>query len=189
MKYEGFFFAQKCMHVSTCSACTRARARTQTLLINSGDQSLGTLKISWRSDFIWLRNWGVLPGNTFGNKQTNRQTDNKQTLLKFNIEGQNYKSCHLFVGRHKTIRKYRENPNTNPTPNPTPIRGQTFTQLNHIGSSTNFKDIFPIIQGHDLWYQRWPLPSILQSGFLNVLQVPNLGQIMSDLHQPFKIYS
>ena len=45
--------------------------------------------------------------------------------------------------------------------------------LNHVGSSSNFLDIFLIIYRHDSWFQRWPHPPSLQSGTLNVLQVPN----------------
>ena len=45
--------------------------------------------------------------------------------------------------------------------------------LNHVGSSSNFQDIFLIIYWHDLWCQRWPHPPSLQSGTLNILQVPN----------------
>ena len=37
--------------------------------------------------------------------------------------------------------------------------------------------IFSFIYCHDLWCQIWPYPSSLQSGALNVLQVPNVGQI------------
>ena len=70
------------MHVFTHCACTHARAHVQTLLINSGDQSWHTLKVSWSSDLIWLRYWGVLPGNTFSNiRQT---SSDRQTLLKVN---------------------------------------------------------------------------------------------------------
>ena len=35
---------------------------------------LHSLKILWWSDFIWLRYWGVLPGNTFGDRKTDGQT-------------------------------------------------------------------------------------------------------------------
>ena len=45
---------------------------------NSVDKCDYTQKISWRSNFIWLRNWSVLPGNTFGYIR-------HQTLLNFNI--------------------------------------------------------------------------------------------------------
>ena len=38
-----------------------------------GDPQELILNDSWRSDLIWLRYWDVLPGNTFGNRQTNRQ--------------------------------------------------------------------------------------------------------------------
>ena len=44
--------------------------------------------------------------------------------------------------------------------------------LNHVRSPSNFQDIFLIIYLHDFW-----CPS-LQSGTLNILQVPNLGQIL-----------
>ena len=51
-----------------------------TLLITRRYQSQYILNVLWSSDFIWLKYWGVLPGNTFGdNKQTNiRQTDTTQ---------------------------------------------------------------------------------------------------------------
>ena len=45
--------------------------------------------------------------------------------------------------------------------------------LNHVRSSSNFQDIFLIIYWHDSWFQRWPHYPSLQSGTLNVLQVPN----------------
>ena len=67
------------MHVFTRCACTRALAHVQTIFINSGDQSWHMLKFSWSFDLIWLRYWGVLPSNTFGNNI-------RQTLLKFNID-------------------------------------------------------------------------------------------------------
>ena len=51
------------------------------LIIYSGDQFWNMLKVLLRSDFIWLRYWCVLFGNTFGNKQKDRQT-----LLKFNVD-------------------------------------------------------------------------------------------------------
>ncbi len=47
-----------------------------------------------------------------------------------------------------------------------------------------------IIYQHDIWCQRWPHPSSLQSGTLNVLQAPNLfflSQIMTNLDQTFRI--
>ena len=75
----------------------------------------------------------------------------------------------------------------NPTPTqPQPDRRQTFSQLKHIQSSSNFQDIFQ----HDLQCQRLPHPSSLQSGTFNILQAPNLyflSQIMSDLDETFRI--
>ena len=43
-----------------------------------GDQYLHSLMFSWRSDFIWLRYWDVLPFKTFRHI--------RQTLLKTNID-------------------------------------------------------------------------------------------------------
>ena len=80
--------------------------------------------------------------------------------------------------------------NKNPNPHPTPTQRQTFSQLNHVWSSSNFQDIFFIIIQHDPWCQRWPHPSSLQSGTLNVLQASILcflSLIMSDLDQTFRI--
>ena len=67
---------------------------------------------------------------------------------------------------------------TKKQPNPHPW-GLNFSQLNHVRSSSKFQDIFHIIYQHDIWYQRWPPHLSLQSGTLNLLQVPNLGQIKS----------
>ena len=60
---EDFFTEKekKCMPISMCSACMHACAHGWTFLIYSGDQSWNMLKVSWRSDFIWLRYWSVLP--------------------------------------------------------------------------------------------------------------------------------
>ena len=44
--------------------------------------------------------------------------------------------------------------------------------LNHVESLSNFQDIFLIIYWHDIWYKRWPHPPSLQSGTINILQVP-----------------
>jgi hypothetical protein len=79
--------------------------------------------------------------------------------------------------------------NLTPTqPNPTQPKPQpqviTFSPLNHVKSSLNFQDIFHIIYQHDI--------ISLQSGSLNILQVPNfsfLRQIMSDIDQTFRISS
>ena len=84
-----------------------------------------------------------------------------------------------------------QTPNPHPTPTPPPPqRGITFSQPNHVRSSSNFQDIFLTIYQHDLWCQMSPHPPRPQSGTLNVLQVPNWGflsQIMSDLDQTFRI--
>ena len=42
------------MQIACLCACTDAHAHLWTLLISSGDQSWHMLKVSWRSDFIWL---------------------------------------------------------------------------------------------------------------------------------------
>ena len=72
-----------------------------------------------------------------------------------------------------------------------PLRPQIrLSQPNHVGSSPNVQDIFPINYQHDLWCQRLSHPPSLQSGTLNVLQAPNLGfirQIMSNIDQTFRI--
>ena len=71
------------MHVHMHRASARARVLPQKMLINSRDQYLHSLKFSWRSDFIWLRCWGVLNGNTLRDTLTNII---RQMLLKFNID-------------------------------------------------------------------------------------------------------
>ena len=37
-----------------------------------------------------------------------------------------------------------------------PSSPKLWSDLNHVGSSSNFQDIFLIICWHDLWCQRWP---------------------------------
>ena len=59
---------------------------------------------------------------------------------------------------------------------PRPPSPKFSPDINHVGCSSNFQDIFLINYWHDLWYQRWPYPPSLQSGTLNVLHVPNAGQ-------------
>ena len=59
-----------CVHIYRRCAHARAWEHAGTFLINSGDQYSHLLKFSWRSDFIWLRYWGVIPGNTFGVRRT-----------------------------------------------------------------------------------------------------------------------
>ena len=80
---------------------------------------------------------------------------------------------------------------TDPTPTPTrPDRGQTFSQPNHVQSSSNFEDIFLIIHQPDLWCQRLPHPSKSPVRNLNVLQAPNLcilREIMFDLDQTIRL--
>ena len=39
-----------------------------------------------------------------------------------------------------------------------PQLGQTFSLPYHVGSSSNYQDIFPIIYQHDLWCKRWNNP-------------------------------
>ena len=51
-------------------------------------------------------------------------------------------------------------------------RGITFQGLNQVWYLSNFQDHFLIINQDDIWCQRWPHPSSLQSGTINVLQVP-----------------
>ena len=63
------------------------------------------------------------------------------------------------------------------------------SQPNHVWSWSNAQDWLLTNYQPDLWCERWPHPSSLQSGTLNVLQVPNLcflSQIMSDLDQTFR---
>ena len=67
--------------LNVCTLAPAVHARPQTLLINPGDHYLHLQKISWRSDFIWLRYWGVLPGNTFGNTQTDKPTNKRYSNL------------------------------------------------------------------------------------------------------------
>ena len=55
---------------------------SKNIINQPGDGYLHLMNILWRSDFIWLRYWGVTPGSTFGD----RHTDITQTLLKFNID-------------------------------------------------------------------------------------------------------
>jgi hypothetical protein len=45
------------------------------------------------------------------------------------------------------------------------------SQPNHVGSSSNFQDIFHIIYQHDLWSKDDHDPPSLQSGTINILQV------------------
>ena len=64
------------------------------------------------------------------------------------------------------------------------------SQPNPVQSWSNFQDRPLSNYQSDLWCQRWPHPSSLQSGTFNILQVPNsyfLSQIMSDLDQTFRI--
>ena len=77
------------------------------------------------------------------------------------------------VDRLKPILKLRKNPTT---------RGQTFSQLNHVRSSSNFQDFFQIIYQHNLWHHRWHQPSSLQSGTFNFLQCPILIGLNWSLH-------
>ena len=65
-----------CVHIYTHWSHMCARVHSQTFLINSGDHELYLLKFSWRSDIIWMRYWGVLPGNTFSDGQTDRRYSN-----------------------------------------------------------------------------------------------------------------
>ncbi len=63
------------------------------------------------------------------------------------------------------------------------------SQPNHVRSWSNFQDRPLSNYQPDLWCQRWPHPSILQSGTFNILQAPNLyflSKIMSDLDQIFR---
>ena len=53
---------------------------------------------------------------------------------------------------------------------------QTFYLLNNVGSSSNLQEIFPIIYWHNLWFQKWPIPSSLHSGSPNVLKFPDFCQ-------------
>ena len=82
----------------------------------------------------------------------------------------------------KQILKLNKNhPPPPPTPPPTPTRGTTFQCLNQVWSWSNLQDRFIIINQDDLRCQRWPYPSNLQSGTLNVLQV--LQITLSKLNQ------
>ena len=60
---------------------------------------------------------------------------------------------------------------------PPSIWGIIILWLKQLWSSSNIDNIFPIIYWHNLWSQRGPHPSSLQSGTLKVLQVKNAGQI------------
>ena len=51
----GFVHCSECMQVFRCCACMHACACPWILSINSGDQPWHTLKVLWRSYFIWLR--------------------------------------------------------------------------------------------------------------------------------------
>ena len=58
-----------------------------------------------------------------------------------------------------------------PVRNPQRLPSSKWSQsANYDRSSSNFQDIFLIIHQHDPWCQRWPHPSILQSGTINILQ-------------------
>ena len=63
-------------------------------------------------------------------------------------------------------------------------------QPNYVRSSSKFQDRPLSNYQPDIWCQRWPHPSSLQSGTLNILQAPILGflsQIMTNLDQTFRI--
>ena len=60
---------------------------------------------------------------------------------------------------------------TTPT-HPHPTWGITFQGLNQVWSWSNLQDCFIIINQDDISCQRWPLPSSLWSGTLNIIQVP-----------------
>ena len=80
--------------------------------------------------------------------------------------------------------------NLTKTNQPDPTRpGNNFSLLKHVRSSWNIQDISHTFYQHDLC-QRWPPPTSLHSGTINVIQIPNfsfLCHIMSDLHQTFRI--
>ena len=62
--------------------------------------------------------------------------------------------------------------------------------INHVRFSSKFQDIFLIIYWYDFLCQRWPHPSNLRWGTINILQVPNLyffSLILSNLDQTFGI--
>ena len=74
------------MHAHFHAPYVQARTCMCTNIINQLRKPILTFAESWWcSDLVWLRYWGVLPGNTFGDTQTDKQT-NRQTLLKFNID-------------------------------------------------------------------------------------------------------
>ncbi len=63
-----------------------------------------------------------------------------------------------------------QKPDPRPDPDLTRPQGQTFSQPNHVGSPSNFQDIFQTIYQHDLILHH---PPSLQSGTLNVLHAQN----------------
>ena len=64
------------------------------------------------------------------------------------------------------------------------------SQTNHVWSWSNFQDRPLSTYKPDPWYQKWPPPSSLHSGTLNVHHAPYfvfLSQIMSNLDQTFSV--
>ena len=55
----------------------------------------------------------------------------------------------ILIGLNRSLYLTKTNPTPTPA-QPNPDMGKTFPQLNHVGSSPNFQDIFHIIYQHDL---------------------------------------
>ena len=112
------------------------------------------------------------------------QVSSQDTSTSFNSQIQaRSKSCLIFIKllgylpNHlptsfmmSKMTQFSKSPVRNPQRPPSP---KFRPDLNHVGSSSNFQDIFLIIYQHNWWCQSWPNPPRLRSETINVLQVPN----------------